>query len=576
MPPLFLIAQENTPIACADGIDNDGDGLIDCLDSDCAALTMITDGCTICMNDGLSFADTVIASEITCPTNEHTNPQQAIGMSNSTVGLGNFPAVGDVNDVSLGENGSITLGFTNNLLVNSGDSNPDIWVFETGPFVERCRIELRPYDQSTIDILIAEGIPDIDADGFFDFGNLANRNPSKDIDAIVSGYFFFDLKFDAIQITDVVDTECVGSVPGPDIDAVCALTSVPFDCAGVPNGMAIVDSCGICLEQSDPNFNQSCSDCSGIPNGTAIIDNCSVCLEPNDPNFDQSCIDCAGVLNGTMMIDECGICLEQIDPNFSQSCSDCAGIPNGMATIDNCGVCLEPNDPSFNQSCIDCAGMLNGTMVLDECGVCLEQSDTNFNQSCSDCAGIPNGIAMIDNCGVCLEPNDPSFNQSCIDCAGILNGTMVLDECGVCLEPSDPDFNTTCIDCEGIVNGTKRVDNCGVCLESTDPNFNRSCLDKNTIYIPNTFSPNSDGINDTFQVFKDMEVNAYIKEYLVFNRWGSLLYEAKDFEFDAYTNWWDGEFRGEKMEVGVYIYYIEIEFENNKIKKYGGDIGLLR
>ena len=36
--PTLIFAQENNSVLCGDGIDNDGDGLIDCFDTDCANL----------------------------------------------------------------------------------------------------------------------------------------------------------------------------------------------------------------------------------------------------------------------------------------------------------------------------------------------------------------------------------------------------------------------------------------------------------------------------------------------------------------------------------------------------------
>lgn len=92
---------------------------------------------------------------------------------------------------------------------------------------------------------------------------------------------------------------------------------------------------------------------------------------------------------------------------------DCAGIPNGDAIVDECGECLQPNAPNFNQSCADCMGVLYGTALLDECGECLLASDPNFNQSCADCTGTPNGTAVLDYCEECLEPDDPYFNRLC-------------------------------------------------------------------------------------------------------------------------------------------------------------------
>ena len=379
-----------------------------------------------------------------------------------------------------------------------------------------------------------------------------------------------------------------------------------LDCNGTPSGTAVIDECGECLEPDDPEFNQSCADCNGIPNGTAVLDECEECLEPDDPEFNQSCLDCNGVLNGTAVLDECGVCLEPDDPEFNQSCADCNGTPNGIAVIDDCGECLEPDDPEFGQSCIACNGIFNGTAVLDECGVCLEPDDPEFNQSCADCNGIPNGAAVIDECGNCLEPDDPDFNQSCADCSGTPNGIAVVDECGACLEPDDPDFNQSCIDCNGIFNGTAVVDECGICLEPDNPGFNQSCADCNgipngtaaidncgvcldpsnimfnqsclraSIFIPNAFSPNADGRNDLFQVFKHPDLIAEIKHYIIYNRWGGLVYEKRNLDFNDTTEWWDGQLKGEKVGAGVFAYYIEIEFPDGAFTTFRGDISVVR
>ncbi len=348
------------------------------MDNECSNLP--NNGCQLCFDDGLSFADFVISFEPTCSSNTNVNPEAAIGLSD-------LSAIGT--DVSLGEGGSITLGFNNNLMVNSGDSNPDIWVFEVGSLVEASQIELRPFDQNTINILNLEGIPDSDLDGYFDFGVIAGSTSSLDIDAIVIGYPYSELRFDAIQITDV-PTECKGNTPGADIDAVCALSSLVIDCEGTPNGIAVIDDCRECYEPTDPNFNQSCADCEGSPDGTAV------------------------------------------------------------------------------------------------------------------------------------------------------------------------------------------VDDCGECLETNDPNFNQSCNDKNQVYIPNAFSPNDDGLNDRFQVFKKQATDAKVNRYLIFNRWGELIFESKRFEFNSNINWWNGEYKGQRVSTGVYVYVIEIEFQNDEIRKYRGGVTIVK
>jgi len=132
-----LSAQEASALACADGIDNDGDGLIDCDDPGCEELANL--GCSICPG-GLSFADTVFAYEQEC---------------GPLVGdLGNALGVADWNEedpttpaiLSLGRGGTLRLGFTNNQMTNSGSGAPDLWLFEVGTAAEQSSISLRPVD----------------------------------------------------------------------------------------------------------------------------------------------------------------------------------------------------------------------------------------------------------------------------------------------------------------------------------------------------------------------------------------------------------------------------------------------
>ena len=116
-----LLSQENTTILCADGIDNDGDGNIDCEDSECFNLS--NGACQICSNDGLSFADIVLSYNPQC-----TDVTSIINQDSSlALGIPDYSGAGDEDlVVSLGDGGSIILGFTNNFIGNSGDLSPDI------------------------------------------------------------------------------------------------------------------------------------------------------------------------------------------------------------------------------------------------------------------------------------------------------------------------------------------------------------------------------------------------------------------------------------------------------------------
>ena len=96
------------------------------------------------------------------------------------------------------------------------------------------------------------------------------------------------------------------------------------------------------------------------------------------------------------------------------------------------------------------------------------------------------------------------------------------------------------------------------------------------IYFPTAFSPNDDGINDLFYIFGDERQIVKIKKFLVFNRWGDVLYEAIDFLPNDPSKSWDGRFHNEKMNPGVYVYLAEVEFIDGLVQGYTGDVTLMK
>jgi gliding motility-associated-like protein len=69
------------------------------------------------------------------------------------------------------------------------------------------------------------------------------------------------------------------------------------------------------------------------------------------------------------------------------------------------------------------------------------------------------------------------------------------------------------------------------------------------LQYPNAFSPNNDGLNDTFGI-KGSFINDFHLQ--IFNRWGTLVYESTDINAI-----WDGRFNGELVPEGAYILTIE-------------------
>jgi len=95
------------------------------------------------------------------------------------------------------------------------------------------------------------------------------------------------------------------------------------------------------------------------------------------------------------------------------------------------------------------------------------------------------------------------------------------------------------------------------------------------VYVPNAFSPNSDGVNDYFSIFPYCDFEYEIKWMEVYNRWGNKVYTNSDPE--NYP--WNGYFNGEKAEPGPYIWNLAFEYEglNGVTKKVmSGKVNLLR
>lgn len=74
-----------------------------------------------------------------------------------------------------------------------------------------------------------------------------------------------------------------------------------------------------------------------------------------------------------------------------------------------------------------------------------------------------------------------------------------------------------------------------------------------SIYAPNAFSPNGDGVNDEFRLFTDNSIQRI--EYLrIFDRWGGLVYEKTGFNSNSGEGVWDGTANGKAANLGTYVF----------------------
>lgn len=143
-----------------------------------------------------------------------------------------------------------------------------------------------------------------------------------------------------------------------------------------------------------------------------------------------------------------------------------------------------------------------------------------------------------------------------------------------------PDTNITCTNCaipsiiakRKITYTVSVVDSNG-CTATGSILVNALCNEKN-YFVPNTFSPNGDGVND---VFYPRGVGlARVQVLRIFNRWGQMVFERKDFDANDASKGWNGTINGIKADIDTYVYYVEFVCENAAILPYKGNVTLIR
>lgn len=95
-----------------------------------------------------------------------------------------------------------------------------------------------------------------------------------------------------------------------------------------------------------------------------------------------------------------------------------------------------------------------------------------------------------------------------------------------------------------------------------------------SFYMPNTFSPNNDGMNDYF--YPRAGTPFTISSLVVFNRWGQKLFEKRNFPANNYTYGWDGKYQNKEQAPDVYIYMMELQCTDGSKIIRKGNLTLLR
>jgi len=215
-------------------------------------------------------------------------------------------------------------------------------------------------------------------------------------------------------------------------------------------------------------------------------------------------------------------------------------------------------------------GSEEATLLIDEPGVyavtvmdgCNLETEITINVIENDLSlALPNDLSL--NLGDSIQIIPQYINSNNIEFSWI--------------DPLQNSLN--CEDCESViarpyfdVNYFLQIIDEDGCIVSD--NINITVEKERNIYIPNVFSPNDDGRNDIF--FIQGDEYAIIKEFRVFNRWGASVHEYENGMVNQTSHGWDGHFKSEKVNPGVYVWYTKIVFLDGVEEIYEGSITILK
>lgn len=88
------------------------------------------------------------------------------------------------------------------------------------------------------------------------------------------------------------------------------------------------------------------------------------------------------------------------------------------------------------------------------------------------------------------------------------------------------------------------------------------------IFVPNAFTPNGDGTNEEF-LLKGEGITDY--ELVIYDRWGSEIFRSQ-----SILNSWDGQYKGQPAQEGVYVWKLVVSLNNGTKRDRGGTLTLIR
>ena len=286
--------------------------------------------------------------------------------------------------------------------------------------------------------------------------------------------------------------------------------------------------------------------------------NCNVvgCIDDTANNYNPD----ANVDDGSCTYDIFG-CTDESANNYNPN----ANLDDGTCTYDIYG-CTDEEANNYNST----ANVDDGSCTYDVFG-CTDSTANNYNLL----ATVDDGSCEYDVFG-CTDESANNYNSL----ANVDDGSCTYDILG-CTDLNANNYNMFANvndgSCEYDVFGCTNMDALNYNFEATIEDgtcvFPSPCDEfDGQAFAPNAFSPNNDGLNDSWGVITDEECwNTW--EVSIFNRWGQVV-----FKIDNPNGRWDGSFNngGYYVQDGVYAYTIRAVAWNLEVLDTSGYITVLR
>lgn len=160
-------------------------------------------------------------------------------------------------------------------------------------------------------------------------------------------------------------------------------------------------------------------------------------------------------------------------------------------------------------------------------------------------------------------------------------GTGYLNAVGGVTFLWEPPDGLDCTDCPNPVVNTMTTTTYMVtswdeygCVDSDDVLVTIVPVFDPVVFLPNTFTPNGDNINDHFFAYGTDLLN--IVTFDIYDRWGELVYHSENLSATDPNQGWDGTYNGINLSNGVYAYSVEVMLEDGMKQRINGNVTLIR